>query len=132
MSWAHARAALVTTPRLALYVVDLQDQTSELILEEVVRAWYAATGHIVYVRADGAFLAVPFDPETLTITGSAIPLFDGVRVTPQRADMQLAADGTLLYVEGPSSGGDADEGEAQRLIMVTNFFEELRRAVGDN
>jgi hypothetical protein len=135
-TWAHGlpngRGALVTTPGLELHVVDLRDQTSELILDEVVRVWYAATGHIVYVRIDGAFLAAPFDLETLTITGGAIPIFDGVRVTPQRADMQLAADGTLLYVEGPASGGDADEGEPQRLILVTNFFEELRQVVGDN
>ena len=115
----NAHGALVTTPGLALYVLDLRDQTSELILEEVVRAWYAATGHIVYVRADGAFLAVPFDLETLTITGSAIPLFDGVRTTRQRADMQLAADGTLLYVE-------------ERLVLATNFFEELRQVVSEN
>lgn len=135
-TWAHglpgARGALVTTPGLELHVVDLQDQSSEMIQEDIVRAWYAPTGHIVYVRIDGAFLAVPFDLETLTITGSAIVLFDGVRVTPQRADMQLAADGTLLYVEGPASGGDADEATPQRLILVTNFFEELRQVVGDN
>ena len=44
--------------------------------------------------------------------GGAIPLFDGVRVTdPGFADMRLAADGTLLYVEasgaGPSGGAAA-------------------------
>ena len=82
-----------------LYVVDLQDQSSELILEQVARAWYTPTGHLVYVRADGALFAVPFDLGALEITGSAIPLFDRVRV-PRGADMHLATDGTLLYVEG--------------------------------
>ena len=134
-TWVHglpdARGVLVNTPGLELHVVDLRDESSRLILEEVVRAWYAATGHIVYARADGAFLAVPFDLETLTITGSAIPLFDGVRLTPQRADMQLAADGTLLYVEGSATGTVSENGDSrpERLIMVTNFFTELRQSV---
>ena len=85
---------------LELYVVDLRDLSSELILEKVLRAWYAPTGHLVYVQDDGALFAVPFDLDALAITGGAIPLFDGVSATPSRAQMQLAADGTLLYVEG--------------------------------
>ncbi len=136
-SWVHglpdARGALLISPGLELYAIDLRNESSQVILEESVRAWYAATGHIVYVRADGAFLAVPFDLETLTITGSTIPLLDGVRVTPQRADMQLAADGTLLYVEGSATGTVPENGDSrpERLILVTNFFEELRQVVLD-
>ena len=67
-----ARGALVSTLGPAVHIVDLQNQTSELLLEEAVRAWYAPTGHIVYVRADGALFAVPFDLGALSITGSAI------------------------------------------------------------
>jgi len=124
-----AHGALVNTPGLELHVLDLRDESSQVIVEDVVRAWYAATGHIVYVSADGALLALPFDLGTLTITGSAIPLFDGVRVTPQRADMQLAADGTLLYVEGSATGTASENSDSRsdRLIVVTNFFEELRQ-----
>ena len=92
--------ALCSADRASLYVVDLRDLSSELVLEEVIRAWYTPTGHLVYVRADGALFAVPFDLGALEITDGAIPLFDGVRVTGGWADMRLAADGTLLYVEG--------------------------------
>ena len=92
--------ALCSADRASLYVVDLRDLSSELVLEEVIRAWYTPTGHLVYVRADGALFAVPFDLGALEITGGAIPLFDGVRVTGGWADVRLAADGTLLYVEG--------------------------------
>ena len=83
-----------------LYVVDLDDLSWEIALEQVMRAWYAPTGHIVYVRADGAVFAQPFDPADLELTGSVIPLFDGVRVPATWADMLLGTDGTLLYVEG--------------------------------
>ena len=83
-----------------LYVVDFDDLSWEIAVEQVMRAWYAPTGHIVYVRADGAVFAQPFDPADLELTGSVIPLFDGVRVPQLWADMLLGADGTLLYVEG--------------------------------
>ena len=125
--WVHglpgARGALViscltgttcTADRAQLHVVNLQDLTFELILEQVIRAWYAPTGHLVYVRADGALFAVPFDLDGLAITGSAIPLFDGVRVTLGWADMRLVPDGTLLYVEGSAAGGFG----LQRLLVV--------------
>ena len=100
-----SRGAFVVGSNRNLYVVDLRDQSSELILEEVIRAWYTPTGHLVYLRSDGALFAAPFDLGALAITGSAIPLFDGVRVAPLRAAMLLGADGTLLYVEGSSTGG---------------------------
>ena len=117
--WVHglpgARGALVvacpgtTCPaeQTQLHIVDLQDLSSEIVFEQVLRAWYAPTGHIVYVRSDGAVLVQPFDLATLELTGSAIPLFEGVRgsgpATSQLPDMVLGADGTLLYVRGPSS-----------------------------
>ena len=96
-----------------LYLVSLRDLSSELILEQVARAWYARTGQLVYLQSDGAVFAAPFDLGALAITGGAIPLFDGVRVGGANADMQLAADGTLLYVEGPGGGGGAE-----RLLVV--------------
>ena len=92
-----------------LYVVDLDDLSWEIALEQVMRAWYAPPGHIVYVRADGAVFAQPFDPTDLELTGSVIPLFDGVRVPGTWADMLLGADGTLLYVEGAAAGGGSQQ-----------------------
>jgi len=80
--------------------VDLNDLSWKVILDQVIRAWYTPTGHIVYVRADGALFAAPFDLGALEITGSAVPLFQGVRIPGNWADMRIADDGTLLYVEG--------------------------------
>ena len=97
---------LCGTENANLYVVDLDDLSWELALEQVIRAWYAPTGHVVYVRSDGAVFAQPFDPADLELTGSAIPLFNGVRVHESPggyADMRLAADGTLLYVQGSAT-----------------------------
>ena len=97
----------------------VEDLSSEIAFDQVLRAWYAPTGHIVYVRSDGAVLAQPFDLAALELTGSSIPLFEGVRgsgpATSQLPDMVLGADGTLLYVEG-SAAGTSDGG--QRLLIV--------------
>ena len=125
--WVHGlpdgQGALVTACRgnascgpgaSDLYLLSLRDLSSELILEQVARAWCAPTGQLVYLQSDGAVLAAPFDLGALAITGGAVPLFDRVRVGGPNADMQLAADGTLLYVEGSSSGATA----MQRLLVI--------------
>ena len=129
--WVHglpdARGALVGTcvtlfcPVAELHVVDLRDMSSEPILEQVNRAWYTPTGHLVYVQNDGALFAAPFDLGALAITGNAIPLFDGVRVIRGRADIQLAVDGgTILYAEGSTVGGEM----AQLLVVDFDGNEE--------
>ena len=134
--WAHGlpggRGAFVVTLD-GLHTVDLRDLSSKVILEEVLRAWYTPTGHLVYVRTDGALFAAPFDLVLLEITGGAIPLFDGVRVTGNRADMRLAADGTLLYVEGSSTDVRATqtlvvvdlEGNAEALVLAPRDFDQV-------
>ncbi len=100
----------------SLFVVDLRDLSSELILEQVPRAWYTPTGHIVYVRDDGAVFAVPFDLGSLELAGSSVPLFEGVRLSGGRPDMRIASDGTLLYVEGESGPG----GLTSSLLVAVN------------
>ena len=118
--WVHglpdARGAFVVTNDQVLHVVDLREPSSEPILEEVLRAWFTPTGHLLYVRNDGALFAVPFDPVALEVNGGATPLFDGVRATQNRADMRLSGEGTLLYVEGGSIAGGS--GDVQQLLVV--------------
>jgi len=117
-----SRGALVVTTDNSLHVVDLRDGSSKDILQDVVRVWYTATGDLVYVQVSGEVLALPFDLSRLTPTGSAVSLFVGVRTSRPTADMQVGADGTVVYVEGPAiSSGATDlvlvdrDGQAQSL-----------------
>jgi len=110
------RGALAVTFTGQLYVVDLRTAGMDLALEAVIRAWYAPTGDLVYVRTDGAVFGLPFDIQELAATGGSVELFGGVRVvSADRADMRLASDGTILYVEGSAA---SFSGDARQLIVA--------------
>ena len=61
---------------------------------------YAASGHILYVRA-GTLFAVPFDSKRLEVTGTAFPVAEGVfENTNVGAGYEVSDNGTLLYARG--------------------------------
>jgi eukaryotic-like serine/threonine-protein kinase len=71
------------------------------VLTKGLLARYVAPGYLVFLRADGALLAAPFDPEKLTLTGPTVPLFEGVMTKPfGSADIAVSPTGTLAYVPG--------------------------------
>jgi Tol biopolymer transport system component/predicted Ser/Thr protein kinase len=75
---------------------------------------YAASGHLVYAQG-GSLMAVPFDPQRLAITGTAVPVLEGVLQSPSSgaAQYSLSATGSLVYIPG---GVQADQ---RRLVWVT-------------
>ena len=60
---------------------------------------YATTGHLVYVRHDGALMAAPFDQDRLVLTGSAVQLLSGIGVR-RGPDVALSNTGRLAYATG--------------------------------
>ncbi len=62
------------------------------------------SGHIVYLN-NGTLFAVPFSANELQVTGRAIPVIE--RVVSSRpsggAQFSVSPDGTLVYLQGPSS-----------------------------
>jgi serine/threonine-protein kinase len=98
-----------------LGLADFATREVEYILDGVDRAWYLESGHIVYVRNDGAVFAAPFDVETRQLGALGIPLFEGVRTTGGAANMVLGDDGTMVYVRGASA--DA-AGDREYLVWV--------------
>jgi eukaryotic-like serine/threonine-protein kinase len=61
----------------------------------------APSGHLVYAQG-GSLMAVRFDPQALTITGTAVPVVEGVLQFPVTgaAQYSFSASGTLAYVPG--------------------------------
>jgi Tol biopolymer transport system component len=65
---------------------------------------YAPSGHLVYAQG-GTLMAVPFDPQRLTVTGSAVSVVEGVmQSTIGGAQYSFSATGSLVYVPGGAQG----------------------------
>lgn len=79
---------------------------------------YLPTGHLAYAIG-GIVLTVPFDADTLSVTGGPVPLIEGVRrgapsaatgiTTPATAHFTISENGSLAYVPGPVSLGNATQ-----------------------
>ncbi len=66
---------------------------------------YVPSGHIVFAR-EASLWAVPFDVERLELTGTSVPVVEGVWVSANSGSAQfaIANNGTLLYATGGASG----------------------------
>jgi hypothetical protein len=67
---------------------------------------YVSTGHLVYLAGDGSLRAVPFDVESLEVTGNPVPLVEGVAASGSgAANFDIADNGRLIYALGAAAGG---------------------------
>lgn len=90
----------------------------KVILEEAADGRYVPSGHLVYALS-GVLMAAPVDIRTLTVTGGAVPIIEGVRraglsgTGTGTAHYTFADNGTLAFISGPASlsvTGDRDIG----------------------
>jgi len=75
---------------------------------------YASSGHLLYVQG-GKLMAVAFDARRLQVTGTAVPVAEGVLQAgglTNGSQYSISATGSLVYIPG----GAAD---AERLVWVT-------------
>jgi len=83
-------------------VLSLETGEFRLLVERAGGGRYAPTGHLVFARS-GALLAVPFDTETLAVTGPESVILEGVQMGPTGPLLPQAVfshDGTLVYAPG--------------------------------
>ncbi|HSE28776.1 MAG TPA: protein kinase [Gemmatimonadales bacterium] len=86
------------------------------VLTKGLVARYVEPGYLVFLRADGAVLAAPFDLDKLVLTGPAVPLFEGVMTKPfGSADLAISPSGTLVYAPGQATGA----GGVAELVYVS-------------
>ena len=86
-------------------VLDLRTGTSKVLIRNGSHAHYVPTGHLVYGVA-GTLRAVTFDLGRLEVVGTPTPVLDGVVTTAYgAADVAVAANGSLVYVQGSAVGG---------------------------
>ena len=87
-----------------IVVQSLSTGERTVLVEGGSDARYLPTGHLVYALGDGLF-AVRFDLDSLTVSGGAVPLVQGVMragpsTTTASANYGVSEDGTLVYVAG--------------------------------
>ena len=96
---SSARQAQLTNPQLAVLALDTGAVT-RLGLDGVSPR-YVPTGHLVYGVMDGSVRAVPFDIDSLEVTGTPVPILEDVVVKNSGAASFAASDqGTLVYASG--------------------------------
>jgi serine/threonine-protein kinase len=67
---------------------------------------YLPSGHLVYIHG-GTLFAVPFDLDRQEVTGSPVPMLDGLASNSITGGAQftVSASGTAVYLPGPTVGG---------------------------
>jgi Tol biopolymer transport system component len=75
---------------------------------------YASSGHLIYAQR-GSLMAAPFDLQRLALTGTPVPVVEGVRQSTTTGAVQysFSATGSLAYVPG------AVQSAQLRLVWVT-------------
>jgi len=77
----------------SVWVYDAAADSARLLVPQAMGAWYTATGHLLYTSRESGLYAMPFDLETLRVTGGAFSVIDGVLPT----QFTLSPSGEALY-----------------------------------
>ncbi len=80
---------------------------SKVLVENAYFGRYLTGGYLAYVSQGTVFVA-PFDPKALKLTGTAIPVMQGVNYDMANGSAQLSfsRDGTAVHLDGGSAGED--------------------------
>ncbi len=100
-------------------------------------ARYLPTGHLVYA-VGGSVFAVAFDAQRLEVTGSPVPMVEGVRrasAPSGAANFSISGNGSLIYIPGTSldivrSRGDRADGSQGKDRTAEAPARSVRGAAG--
>ncbi len=95
----------VSLDNARIAVLSLETNERWVLLNEGgANARYTSTGHIAYALP-GRIMAVPFNLQQLKVTGSPIPLIEGVSVQVRgAASFSFSDNGSLVYFPGGGAG----------------------------
>ncbi len=113
-------------------VFSFKSGEKKTLFERGSYAQYLSTGHLVYAWA-GDLMVVPFDLKKLEVTGSPVPVYQGI----QRGDLGLAhyglsKTGSLVFVPGFAAPPEGRivwvdlEGNVERLPFPLGFYQSPR------
>src|SRR5213083_2590737 len=98
----------------AIAVADIISGKHRVIVDAAMYARYATSGHLLYVTGNKSLMVVPFDQNSMKVTGEPTVLSEGMRLglLGGSADLAVSATGTLVYATGAGQG-------KQELVWVT-------------
>jgi serine/threonine-protein kinase len=113
--------------------VSIETGERRMVLEGGTHARYVPTGHILYVRGRSLF-AVPFDAKRLEVTGSAVPVLDGVSgfATAGFANYAVSRTGSLIYAPSDPRASERElvwldrKGSTRLLTEVRRSYQQPR------
>jgi serine/threonine-protein kinase len=86
-------------------VAEIPSGKHRMILDDAMYARYAASGHLLYVTTNRTLMVVPFDQNSMKVTGDPIALIEGMRLGDiGSADLAVSGAGTLVYGLGAGEG----------------------------
>jgi serine/threonine-protein kinase len=87
-------------------VISLETGRKKILVQGGTSPRYSPSGHLIYARG-GQLLAVPFDPDTLEVTGPPFPVANGLFMSANTgmAAFSISSAGHLVYAAGPQERG---------------------------
>jgi Tol biopolymer transport system component/predicted Ser/Thr protein kinase len=117
--------------RARIAVLDLKTRRSRVVVNGGSSARYVPSGHLVYVRG-GTMFAVPFDLKRLAVTGSEVPVIDGVVFAYRGgyADYAFSDSGLLVYTEDAQASNTLEwldrQGKSQAFLAPPQDYQDVR------
>jgi dipeptidyl aminopeptidase/acylaminoacyl peptidase len=99
--------------RAEIVALSLADMSVKTLVTGATFGRFVPPGFLVYTRSSTMF-AVRFDPRTLEVIGSAVPVIDDLVGAPSWGSSQFVVsdDGMLIYLEGGIGG------EVRQLVWI--------------
>ncbi len=113
--------------------VNVESGERKVILKGASTARYIPTGHLVYSRG-GILYASAFNADRLEVTGTPVPVLEGVDGDPTSGVVHygIANNGTLVYIPGEVAGGPRfmavfdTTGKSSQLAPEAQLYSEPR------
>jgi len=100
--------------KAAIVAQSLKSGSRQTLVQVGSSARFIPTGHLVYL-VNGVLFAVPFNPASVRVTGSPVPVVEGVtRGAASMAEYAVSEAGSLVYVPGPASASS----RLSRLVTI--------------
>ena len=89
----------------SIAVADIPSGKHHLVVNDAMYGLYAASGHLLYVTTNRTLMEVPFDLNSMKVTGQPTALIEDMQFGAfGSADLAVSATGTLVYATSAGEG----------------------------